>query len=339
MIDIQKIIEKNLKRKSLISYMLLPASWIYSLITVIRRKYYIFFNLGYHSKIKIISVGNIISGGTGKTPFVIFLADYLRTQGYKIAISHRGYKGAFEKKTTLISDRKGLFNFAYKAGDESYLIAKKLKGIPVICGKNRKLAIKILEKKFPDSDYIILDDSFQHLKVKHFLDIILFNELSFIGNGFVLPAGILREPLSSLKYADLVVYNGKSIPDLLKSLPVLKASYQVKDIYDTNKKKIKIKKLQQSAIALISGIGNPLSFENTVKNLGLDFDKHFTFPDHFNYDKNSLKKVMNYLTANNIKYLLTTEKDFDKLKKFNLPLCVIAIEFKISNIEILKEYL
>ena len=110
MIDYQKFIDNHLKKKSIVSYLLLPFSYIYSIVMALRRQYYKFFDLGYKSRIKIISVGNIVAGGTGKTPFVIFLANYLKKKGYKVAVSHRGYKGSFEKNVTLISDRNKLFN-------------------------------------------------------------------------------------------------------------------------------------------------------------------------------------------------------------------------------------
>ncbi len=343
MLDIQKLTEKHLKKRSFLSYLLLPFSLIYSSLMFIRRILYQ--NRGYKSKIKIISVGNIVLGGVGKTPVVIFLAKYLTKKGYKVAVSHRGYKGKFEKKVTLISDFEKVFSFANLAGDESYLLAKKLKNIPVISGKNRKLAIKILEKKYPNLDYIILDDSFQHFNVYHNLDIVVFNSDSPFGNGFVIPSGLLREPVFSLKYADIFFWKGDdNLPKKLLrfSKPIISSYYIVDKCYFENKKKCNYDYLKNKKIALISGIGNPLSFEKLI---GKEFNNyisiihHFVFPDHYNYPKNTIKKIKDFIKKENISYLLTTEKDFDKLKGYDLPLIIISIKLEVKNLNILDDYL
>jgi len=337
--NFQNFIEKNLYNRTLFSYLLYPISLKYAFLQRLRRKVYqLFPSLSYKSRIKIISIGNIVSGGSGKTPFTIFLAKYLSEKGYKTAVSHRGYKGKFEYENKLISDREQIFRFAEKAGDESFLLAMKLKGIPVIAGKNRKLSIMILEQKFPDLDYIILDDSFQHLKVKHDLDFVIFNEIGGIGNGFVLPAGILRESMSALKFADYIVFNGEEkIPEKLQKYNkiALKGNYQIKKFYDLNKNEIAIEKLKNQKVALLSGIGQPKSFEKTVLDSGLKFEEHFRFPDHFNYkDYGIIRDLKNKVENNKIYYLLTTEKDFMKLQfmeNLELPLVVVAVEFCLAT--------
>ncbi|MCK4653467.1 MAG: tetraacyldisaccharide 4'-kinase, partial [Candidatus Cloacimonetes bacterium] len=310
-------------------------SFKYSLLLKLRR---LLTKQGYRSKCKIISVGNIVSGGSGKTPFTIFIADYLTGKGFKVAVSHRGYKGKFERENKLLSNEKEIFDFARDAGDEAFLLAFKLKGIPVIVGKNRRLSIKILEKKYVDLDYIILDDSFQHLKVFHDLDFVVFNEIGGIGNGFVLPAGILRESLSALKYADYIVFNGEGeIPgQLLKyNKPILRGGYIIKRFYDTNENNVK----PTGRLALLSGIGLSKSFENTIRKSGLSFEKHYRFPDHYNFEEKAiLQKIETELRKEKIDYLLITEKDFAKLKfiEHNLPLVVVEVEFVLEKPKELK---
>ncbi len=331
----QNFIENHLYKRSLLSYLLWPISFKYSLILKLRR---LLTKKEYKSKFKIISVGNIVSGGSGKTPFTIFLANHLKDQGFKVAVSHRGYKGKFEHENKLISNQEEVFDFAQDAGDEAYLLASKLKGIPVIVGKNRKVSIKILEQKFVDLDYIILDDSFQHLKVFHDLDFVVFNSIGGIGNGFVLPAGILREPLSALKYADYIVFNGKGeIPGrLLKyNKPILRCVYVVKRFYDKDGNDVKI----SGRKSLLSAIGLPRSFEKTIKEAGLSYEKHYRFPDHYDFkDKAILQKIETELKKEKIDYLLITEKDFAKLRfiEHNLPLVVVEVEFKLLNLEEMK---
>jgi len=279
-----------------------------------------------------------ISPSPLKTPFTIFLANHLKDKEFKVAVSHRGYKGKFEYGNKLISNRNDIIDSASDAGDEAFLLASKLKGIPVIVGKNRGLSIKILEQKFPDLDYIILDDSFQHLKVFHNLDFVVFNEIGGIGNGFVLPAGILREPLSALKYADYIVFNGEGdIPRKLKryNQPILRGGYTIKRFYDKDGNDIK----PADKIALLSGIGLPKSFENTIRKSDLTFEKHYRFPDHYDFkDKVVLQKIETELRKEKIDHLLITEKDFTKLQfiEHDLPLAIVEVEFVLENIMQLK---
>jgi len=336
--DLQKFIEKNLTKRSALSYILFPLSLIYGKIQKIRRYYYGKFPaLSYESSKKIISVGNIVSGGSGKTPFVIFLANYLTNKGKKVAISHRGYKGDFEDSVKIISDKESIYTEASRAGDEAFLIANSLKGIPVVVGKNRKFAVRTLEKRFPDLDYIILDDSFQHLKVKHNIDFILFNETSRLGNGFVLPAGLLREPLSSIKFADIIVWNGDNIPDNIKVFQkdMLKAIYKLAGYYDKNE--IPIKKIIGDKNILVSGIGTPKSFENLLQKNGVKFFKHFIFADHYEYTQDSLRKIEEFAKANFIKNILVTEKDWSKIKfiENNLNLVIVKARFEILDVGVL----
>jgi len=253
-ISLQKIVQKHLYQKSLLSYLLYPLSILYGILQKGRRKVH---KKGYRSRCFVISIGNIVSGGSGKTPFTIFLANYLKEKNYNVAISHRGYKGSFEHSTVLISDRDRIFPKAQLAGDEANLIAQKCPNIPVITGKNRTKAIQALESTFPDLQIIILDDSFQHLKVQHDFDFLIFNSIGGIGNGFVLPAGILREPLSAIRFSDCVIWQGSEEP--ISNItnfpkPIFRTQYQISRIYDKANKNIAWKRFQQGNIALLSGI-------------------------------------------------------------------------------------
>ncbi len=335
----QEFINRHLNNRTILSYLLSPFSVIYSHILLLRRL--ILKRQSWKASVKVLSVGNIVSGGTGKTPYTIYLAHLLTSRGYKVAVSHRDYKGGFEHDTSVISNDKGLYPIANNACDEALLIAESLPGIAVAAGKDRKKAIRLLLQENPKLDFVILDDSFQNLKVYHDIDFILFKTPSPIGNGFVIPAGKLRESLKAVKYADVLVVTGDSeIPiEISRSKkPILKGQHRLAGIYDATGKTIKSEVLMDCKIALISGLGNPLSFEKSVKDSGIVFAKHFIYPDHYGYnDKQDMEQINSYIISNKIDYLLTTEKDFVKLKKYSkLPLAVLKIKFTPSNPEILS---
>ncbi len=287
-----------------------------------------------------------MAGGSGKTPFTIFLAQTLSEAGYLVAVSHRGYKGKYEKTNFLLSDRERIRDRSAEVGDEALLIAHKLPGIPVIVGKNRKKSLQILKEKFSDLDYVILDDSFQHLKIKKDCEFVLFNTWTNIGNGFVLPAGILREGLRSLRYANCIIYNGQDeIPLQLRKRVqiIIRIRYEISSLTSPDGKTIVPESILDKKLALLSGIGQPESFEHTIKSIGLQFQKHYKFPDHHDYkDSKSLARMIREIKSS-FDYVLITEKDFTKLEKYqdNIPFIIVAIKIytdeKQQILKIIKE--
>lgn len=335
---IHSFIKNHWEKRSLLSFLFLPIAIIFSLISKIRR---LLFRLkifkSYISKSKIISVGNLAVGGSGKTPFTIFLAKFLQSKGKKVAVSHRGYKGKFEKQIKLISDENSIFDFAKDAGDEPFMMAKNLSGIPVVVGKNRKQAIEILEKKCAP-DFIILDDSFQNFSVKHNIDFLLFNAENPFGNRFVIPSGMLREEINSIKFADILILNNSNknfeIPQKIIKFqkPIFQTEYKIQNFvnFHTNDKN-EAKYFLKKNLFLISGIGNPKSFENSIKNQKIHFSHHFIFPDHhkFDYEK-EIKPIIQKAIAEGIDAIITTEKDFVKLKDLSSS----AIEFYFAKLNV-----
>ena len=332
----QDFINHHLLNRSILSIILYPLSLINQAIQSCRREWYHHYKAK-KADVKIISIGNITAGGSGKTPFTIWLAKKLMQQGRKIAVSHRGYKGDFENNNTLISDRDNVLPAAKKAGDEAQLLAEKLPGIPVCAGKDRWKSIQMLCEAYPDLEMIILDDSFQHLKVKHDIDIVIFKTAKPLGNGFLLPAGILREPLSAIKDADLIIFNGEG--DIPETFPkynkdIHQGSYQVEGIYVSNQTRIEVSELKSRRLGIISGIADPLSLETTISNLNLEWQFHLKFPDHYHFaNTNDQQTMENQIEGSQIDYILTTEKDYTKLKHLVLsaPCAVIRIEFYLFN--------
>ena len=330
MVD-QNFITAHLKRKSALSILLYPLSLFFHFFACFRRFLYeIFPTLPYRSKIKIISVGNITSGGSGKTPFTLFLANKMIKKGYKIAIVLRGYKSALKSGTTLLND-------SIVIGDEASIYATSLTNVPICVGKNRVKSIILLETKFPDLDFIIMDDAFQHIKVFQDKKICVFNTLNPIGNGFCLPAGILREPFKNLKYADYFVLNGdkndlpKGFFKKLESFdkPILEGGSILSEIKDFSGTKYDIQTLQNKRILLLSGIGLPKSFENTVTKAGLFFEKHLALTDHFEYTQSFFDQ--NKSIFSQYDYVLTTEKDYGKIKLLihETNILVVFIRFEL----------
>ncbi|MBC8199083.1 MAG: tetraacyldisaccharide 4'-kinase [Desulfobacterales bacterium] len=152
----------------------------------------------------VISIGNITVGGTGKTPMAIKVAQIIRRLGYKVAIISRGYKGGAEKTGGIVSNGHTIFMEPEKAGDEPFMMASKLKDIPVVVGQNRFEAGRLAIQEF-NPDVIVLDDAFQHLNLKRDIDIVLLDCGRPLGNAHLLPRGILRETISALKRSDAFV--------------------------------------------------------------------------------------------------------------------------------------
>lgn len=334
-------IEKYYLRRSLISYLLYPLSLLFSALLIFRRYLYKTILTQYTAPVFVISIGNIILGGSGKTPFTIYLAELLSRQGLKAGVSHRGYKSKLENEVALISDRSDLFTIADDAGDEAWLIAKRLPGIPVVVGKNRSQAIQLLCKTYPDLDLVILDDSFQHLKVKHDLDIVIVSETLGFGNGLVLPAGYLREPLSALQNSDLLILNRQNKENELNAKlskqiaqtgkPLLTGSYQPDKFYNFYGQTMQVDDIISDKVIMTSGIGNPDGFNDFIRACGLELTGGIMFKDHYDFqNKASRENILKLMHQRKAKWVAVTEKDYAKLRfypEFADCLLVFPINF------------
>ncbi|MDD2230260.1 MAG: tetraacyldisaccharide 4'-kinase [Candidatus Cloacimonetes bacterium] len=313
------LIQTHLLKRSPLSYLLYPLGRVYSAYQALRRRR--LYPRPYHAPCKVISIGNIVSGGSGKTPLTIAIARLLSAQGLRVAVSHRGYKGKFENNPHLISDSKSLLFPADVAGDEAYLIASSLPGIPVVVGRKRKDAIRLLLQSYPNTQVLIMDDSFQHLKVFRDLDIVSFSTESGIGNGFVLPAGYLRESLDTISDKCVaVVYRRQQANKpqawetaLHAKTPYVFHSYATaSECVDTQGNPFAIDTLKGKRLVLVSGIAHPKSFQKTVKELGLSFIKHYMFPDHHGFDDEELVSELLHELPD---IILCTQKDIMKLAR------------------------
>lgn len=292
---------------------------------------------------KVISVGNVTVGGTGKTPCVERLARLLKEQGYRIAILSRGF-GRKGKGTLVVSDEEKVYATAEQAGDEPMLLAKNLSGIPVIVGRDRaetgQLAIQNWE-----IDVLLLDDAYHNQQIKKDLDLVVMDSTNLWGNGKVLPAGPLREPLWGLRRADAIILtrvNEKDGKDKnihrirqLSDAKIFSAIHKpVHFVSIPDNKKIELSGFKNKRGIAFSGIGNPGSFQNTLQSMGMDIIDFFIFRDHYKYKPKDLKKIFDTAKTKKAEVLVTTEKDYFRLPpRWNpsIQTAYLKIEFEVQR--------
>ena len=302
--------------------LLLPFSYIYLLITFLRNKLYDKGILKSRSfSTPIISIGNVTTGGTGKTPLTIHIAKYYIEKGLKVGILSRGY-GRNSTYQMLVCDGKQILHPVDMTGDELYMISEELMGTGesfwVVADSNRVKGCRYLIDNFKP-DVIILDDAFQNRQIKKDLDILLVDSANFskLSNKLLLPSGELRESRNGIRRASLIIQNNKSgdekIIDDLKEYdkPVITMTYKMKGVYDRDNNPIET---LPKRIMAISGLASPDSFINILKRLDFTIEDSFSFPDHYNYIN---KDIRNIKEKNEKGFpFITTHKDFVKLKEF-----------------------
>jgi tetraacyldisaccharide 4'-kinase len=276
---------------------------------------------------RVVSIGNLTVGGTGKTPMVIHLARTLRDRGYRPVVLSRGYGGTSKNPVNVVSKGAELLLNQYEAGDEPVLIAKSATGIPVVTGPRRTLtgdwAINNL-----NADVLILDDGFQHRQLARDIDIVLLNAASPFGNGNLLPGGPLREPPSALKRADIIIATGTYddvmapgpivLPDGVHA-PVFKCYYQPRNLLHGNPETaFPPELLRGKKICAFAGIGNPTVFEKTLRSLGADVSVFIPFPDHHRYRAPDISLIGDKARQCGAQMIVTTEKDMIKLDAFDV---------------------
>lgn len=316
------------------------ASWIYGLGVVGRLGLY---HVGLLRRVRfstrIISIGNLTAGGTGKTPFVILLVQEIRNRGLRPAVVVRGYKGRREGRTVVVSEG-GTIRLGYpEVGDEAVLLARKLPGVPVVMAADRAEGCQVAIREF-GAQVILLDDGFQHLKVERDLDILLVDRENPFGYGYLLPRGLLREPVRALGRADLVVMtstddSGKplEIAPLIPHAdtpPVLQAVF-VPTVFTDAKtgQKIAEEDLRAEEVVAFSGIANPPAFERVLRSLGILPAHHSIFPDHHRYAPSDLREIARRMQEVGARIALTTEKDAVRLEKMSLPFSVVTLGVKL----------
>ena len=293
---------------SLFSILLLPLSLIviiknYFENNKIKRNFY---------DLKTICVGNIYIGGTGKTPLVNNLANHFKKK-FKTYIIKKNYNSHLDEKRLLESEHKVIFE------------------------KTRELSISKAENE--KAEMLIFDDGLQEKKINYDLKIVCFNSLKLDGNGLIIPAGPLREKLDSIKNYDVVLINGDANKETKNFINKIKKINPNIKIFSGKYVPKNYSKLKKKKFIIFSGIGNPHTFSDTLKNLKIKFNGYEIFPDHYDYKESDLQKLKSLAKIKNCE-LLTTEKDYFRLKKsFRKNINFLKVELSVDQKRQFYKYL
>lgn len=306
----------------------------------------------------VISIGNLTVGGTGKTPIVEKFARALRQGGRRVAILSRGYKsipppsekrrGLFHSKPIvpprIVSDGQSLLLNSATAGDEPYMLANNLKDVIVLVDKDRvksgRFAIKELK-----ADTLLLDDGLQYLRLKHRLDIVLIDRQAPFGNEYLLPRGTLREPPRNLRRASYIFITkstGEPNDQLIKRIrrynrtaEIIECAHQPLYLQNVaSAEQVPLDKLQGAYIGAISGIAQPDSFENGLRDLGAKIEVSKRYADHHRYSESELQTFINRCIRRDLAMIVTTEKDavrFPRLTNPEVPIYFLRVEIEILS--------
>ena len=302
----------------------------------------------------VISIGNVTVGGTGKTPLSIYLARLVTELGYRVVVLSRGYRGQSEKLGAIVSDGQTILCNARQSGDEPFLMASLLKTVPVIVGSDRVKIGKMAVARF-QPDVILLDDAFQHRRLKRDLDIVLLDDRAPFGNSFMLPRGPLRESVHALKRAHAIVLTRcaeptsegfRRVAGLAAPRPVFCAFHRSllrgilpsghlpkhRNLIMNNGSAAEA--ISGSSVYAFSGLARNETFWETISELAGNLSGHMGFADHHHYSHTDLQRIVAASNTLNCSFLVTTDKDFVRLPdtfRFPMPLVVLGIRIDFKN--------
>lgn len=283
--------------------------------------------------VPVISVGNLTTGGTGKTPIVCDLCTRLRSMGLRVAIISRGY-GAGDSGIN----------------DEGMELAERLPDVPQVQHPDRVEAARIAVEEL-EAEVLVMDDGFQHRRLHRDLDIVVLDATCPFGFGYQLPRGYLREPISSLRRADFVIVTRTDQIDeqRLRQIelavrrhndhaPIIHTRHHPSAIGIENGSSKPIESIQGREVVLFSAIGNPGAFEQTAKDCGANVVDHLALPDHDSYDRETREGlrqwVLDLKASRSVDWILCTHKDFVKIATdsiSNTKLGYIRIALELAN--------
>ena len=312
--SIETTVTRAWQRQAVWLWLLLPISWLYGLITKIRRyAYKIGVLSSYRAPVPVMVIGNISVGGSGKTPLIIALVNYLQDQGIKVGVISRGYGGDTSQMPTLVSAT----SLPSVVGDEPCLIVNTT-GVAMAVSPNRAQAITLLLEAYPDLQLIIADDGLQHYALQRDIEWIVVDAARGFGNKQLLPTGFLREPISRLEDASVIYHESvktawtqnekDSYQHQANRLTMhLKADDMQRLWQPTSFDNQRDGKLEKgSTVHAVSGIGYPQRFFDTLNVLGFDVIGH-PYPDHYDFSLAELFQYSNHP-------IVVTTKDAVKIR-------------------------
>jgi tetraacyldisaccharide 4'-kinase len=293
----------------------------------------------------VVSIGNLTVGGTGKTPAVEIAVQTLVALGRRPAVVSRGYGRRTGSGIHVVADAASIRLDAEEAGDEPFLLARRLPGVPVVVGGNRHATARLAIERFGVTA-IVLDDAFQHRTLVKDLEIVMARARNPWGNGRLLPAGPLREPLDGLARADLVVASGAATRGDAKALietverhapgvPVLTALAVPAECWEASRMRpVGLAELAGRRVVGFAGIAAPSAFAETLRTSGVALEEFVPFGDHHWYSSEDIARIDGRAQDLGADGLITTEKDWVRLRKLPLPqhpLWVLAIRLALTS--------
>jgi tetraacyldisaccharide 4'-kinase len=307
---------------------------------------------------QVISIGNLTVGGTGKTPVVEIFARELQKEGRRVAILSRGYKkenpplyrriiATLNGRKThnyprVVSDGKSLLLNSAMSGDEPYMLASNLPDVCVLVDKNRVRSGRYAISRL-GCDTLILDDGFQYLALRHRVEIVLVDRTNPFGNGYLLPRGLLREPVTNIKRANYIFITKcepTGAPEIKAKLKKMNPNAEIiecchsprylKNVYSSEK--LELAWLQNRKIVALSGIAAPAGFENELSARGAKIVEKIRFEDHHRYTQQEIIEIINKSKTLGAEAIITTEKDavrFPLLERCDVPIYFLRVDIEI----------
>ena len=291
----------------------------------------------------VVSIGNLTVGGTGKTPFALWLVERLIARGMRPAIVSRGYGGVLKGRVATVGDAGVASDEVSEVGDEAILLAERA-GVPVVCGADRvAAATEAIERHAVD--LVVLDDGFQHRRLGRSMDIVLVDGRAGFGNGGLLPAGPLREPLSALRRADAIVVTkahepgkvGEIVSGFAPNVPIFSAAFAPASVIQAEEGKTIVQPLGMIVgrkIVTVSAIADPTSFYELLGDLEVQPVDVLEYPDHHDFDQTDWQQISKVAHAADL--VVCTEKDLVKLRRFPFArgrLVALRLELQMASVE------
>lgn len=300
---------------------------------------------------KVVSIGNITTGGTGKTSAAIALAQEAKKRGFQPVILTSGYEGKAKEPVLINFPLKQSFPSSKTAaaeispemlGDDAFMMAEKLKEVPIVKFPDRykggMLAYEALKAHFQNHRILfILDDGFQHWALYRDIDLVLVDGINAFGNRKMLPFGVLKELPRELNRADILLITKRKNEELFSRLklinpkaPIFYSEYKARDIRHMSGGSIPFEELKNKKLYPFCGIAQPESFMDIVSSFGADTSYPNKFPDHYRYKEKDILKMIKQSKKQKCDFLITTEKDIEKIRNFKALENILYVEIEFS---------